>query len=180
MYYNHRLYFISTAMENWTASRDDCLERDADLIVINSREEQLCCHDNRYHYYLKQEFVSMLGGTYWIGLSKRDPEGTWKWVDGTNMTNMTSSFWLPGEPSDNYGAENCAVKLERGGPWRGPVGRGPSGRRSGGRLSEGRGQLVRELGMDWMDGSCAELFPWICEKAPGPGSSEQRGSVDFV
>ncbi|KAK0148381.1 C-type lectin domain family 4 member E [Merluccius polli] len=140
-YYKHSLYYISTTKKNWTASRDDCLERDAGLLVINSREEQvtecvcvggggvsqLCCHDNRYHYYLKQEFVGGLGGDYWIGLSDRDTEGTWKWVDGTNMT---SSFWRPGEPDDDGGAEDCVLTLEKG----------------------------------WYDAPCAALFHWICEK----------------
>ncbi|KAK0138262.1 C-type lectin domain family 4 member M [Merluccius polli] len=98
LYYHHSLYFISTTERNWTASRDDCLERDADLVVINSREEQ--------------EFVNRLGGDHWIGLSDRDPEGTWKWVDGTNMT---SSFWGRGQPDDNGGGEDCvATSLGKG------------------------------------------------------------------
>ncbi|KAK0146886.1 C-type lectin domain family 4 member M [Merluccius polli] len=104
LHFDHSLYYISTAEKNWTASRDDCLERDADLVVINSREEQLCCHDNRYNYYLKQEFVGRQAGNHWIGLSDGDTEGTWKWVDGTNMT---SSFWLSGEPNDGGGVEDC-------------------------------------------------------------------------
>ncbi|KAK0132904.1 C-type lectin domain family 10 member A [Merluccius polli] len=106
LHFGHSLYYFSTTKKNWAASRDDCLERDADLVVINSREEQLCCHDNRYHYYLKQEFVSRQGGDHWIGLSDGDPEGTWKWVDGTNMT---SSSWGPGEPSDDGGGEDCVA-----------------------------------------------------------------------
>ncbi|KAK0138871.1 Macrophage mannose receptor 1 [Merluccius polli] len=97
LYFNHRLYFISTTMRNWMASRDDCLQRDADLIVINSREEQ--------------EFVNVLRGDYWIGLSDRDPEGTWKWVDGTNMT---SSSWGPGQPDDYGGAADCVAAWGNG------------------------------------------------------------------
>ncbi|KAK0130963.1 C-type lectin domain family 4 member E [Merluccius polli] len=108
---------------NWTASRDDCLERDADLLVINSREEQ--------------EFVSRLGFLHWIGLSDRDTEGTWKWVDGTIMT---SSFWRRGEPNDNRGAEDCVVTQEIRGPGEGDLERG------------------------WNDVPCAVLFRWICEK----------------
>ncbi|KAK0150630.1 C-type lectin domain family 4 member M [Merluccius polli] len=100
LYYNHRLYFISTTEKNWTVSRDDCLERDADLVVINSREEQ--------------EFVSSLAGNqwFWIGLSDGDTEGTWKWVDGTIMT---SSFWRSGQP-DDYGGEDC-VATSLGDDW---------------------------------------------------------------
>ncbi|KAK0154623.1 CD209 antigen-like protein D [Merluccius polli] len=123
MYYNHSLYFISTAEKNWTASRDYCLERDADLIVINSREEQ--------------EFVGRLRGDYWIGLSDGDPEGTWKWVDGTIMT---SSSWGPRQPDDNHGGEDCVATLE------------------------GRGPVTGDLGGSWHDVPCAELLLWICEK----------------
>ncbi|KAK0133964.1 CD209 antigen [Merluccius polli] len=96
-YNNNSLYFISTTEKNWTASRDYCLERDADLIVINSREEQ--------------EFVSRQAGDqwFWIGLSDGDTEGTWKWVDGTIMT---SSFWGRGEPNDYGGAEDCVSTRE--------------------------------------------------------------------
>ncbi|KAK0136280.1 CD209 antigen-like protein D [Merluccius polli] len=101
MYYNHSVYFISTAKKNWAASRDDCLERDADLVVINSREEQ--------------EFVSRQAGYhwFWIGLSDRDTEGVWKWVDGTIMT---SSFWRRGQPDDYGGGEDC-VATSLGDDW---------------------------------------------------------------
>uniref|UniRef100_A0AAQ4PB53 C-type lectin domain-containing protein n=1 Tax=Gasterosteus aculeatus aculeatus TaxID=481459 RepID=A0AAQ4PB53_GASAC len=65
-------YFISTEGKTWMSSRTDCISKRADLVIIDSREEQ--------------EFVNSLMATKhcaWIGMTDRDEEGTWKWVDGT-------------------------------------------------------------------------------------------------
>ena len=42
LYFNNTFYFMSSTMKSWKDSRDDCLQRNADLVVINSREEQVC------------------------------------------------------------------------------------------------------------------------------------------
>nr|XP_055073122.1 C-type mannose receptor 2-like [Misgurnus anguillicaudatus] len=72
------LYFISFEMNSWDESRRDCRERGADLIIINSNEEQ--------------DFVSKFSGTFWIGLSDSDVEDRWKWVDNSTL-NSSFSFW---------------------------------------------------------------------------------------
>ncbi|XP_058644801.1 natural killer cells antigen CD94-like [Onychostoma macrolepis] len=39
--YKRSSYYISSEWKNWTDSRRDCLERGADLIIINNKEEQV-------------------------------------------------------------------------------------------------------------------------------------------
>uniref|UniRef100_A0A8C5BMN9 Uncharacterized LOC115537252 n=1 Tax=Gadus morhua TaxID=8049 RepID=A0A8C5BMN9_GADMO len=100
MFHDESVYLISTTKKNWTASREDCLQRNADLVVIDSREEQEQVF----------RFVSRLMGTSWLGLSDRDTEGTFKWVDGTPMT----SSWRHGKPRVDGGAKYCVVAGEDG------------------------------------------------------------------
>ncbi|KAJ7990080.1 hypothetical protein DPEC_G00296580 [Dallia pectoralis] len=82
-------YFTSPDYKNWTASRQDCLDRGADLVIINSREEQA--------------FIKALNHIAWIGLTENEVEGTWRWVDGTLLT---TSYWKEHEPNGGTN-ENC-------------------------------------------------------------------------
>ncbi|XP_071264040.1 C-type lectin domain family 4 member E-like isoform X1 [Salvelinus alpinus] len=86
-------YFLSTETKTWKESREDCLERGADLVIINSDKEQ--------------EFLFNLKKRVWIGLTDSVKEGTWKWVDGTPLT---TGYWYDKQP-DNAGPtgnEDCA------------------------------------------------------------------------
>ncbi|XP_071222416.1 C-type lectin domain family 4 member M-like isoform X2 [Salvelinus alpinus] len=89
--FNSSLYYISNEYKTWEDSRQDCLKRGADLAVINSEEEQV--------------FISQLNTKPWIGLTDKDSEGTWKWVDGTPLT---TAFWFTEEPNDGaVNGEDC-------------------------------------------------------------------------
>ncbi|XP_074486695.1 CD209 antigen-like protein C isoform X2 [Sebastes fasciatus] len=90
MYFNHSFYYISSIAKSWQESREDCQQRGADLMIINSEEEQ--------------EFGRQFKRNTWIGLTDREREGIWKWVDGTALG---TSYWLPGEPNHANSAEDC-------------------------------------------------------------------------
>lgn len=36
------MYYIGKGLKDWEQSREDCRERGSDLVIINSREEQVC------------------------------------------------------------------------------------------------------------------------------------------
>ncbi|XP_031141201.1 C-type lectin domain family 4 member F-like [Sander lucioperca] len=88
-YFNGSFYYISSIEKTWQESRDDCLQKGADLVIINSKEEQ--------------DFTRKFEKIMWIGLTDSETEGTWKWVDGTPLT---KSYWDSEEPNGGE-RENC-------------------------------------------------------------------------
>ncbi|KAK2840208.1 hypothetical protein Q5P01_013948 [Channa striata] len=90
-------YFISSVSGSWERGRDDCRAKGADLVVIDSDEEQT--------------FVSGLTQqSAWIGLNDREREGTWKWIDGSPLI---KTHWAKNQPDNGggdpqWGEEDCA------------------------------------------------------------------------
>ncbi|KAL3066810.1 hypothetical protein OYC64_016708 [Pagothenia borchgrevinki] len=93
-YFSGSLYTISPIQKNWQASRDDCLQKGADLVIVNSREEQ--------------EYITRFLKQVWIGLTDRETEGRWKWVDGTPLT---TSYWHTGEPNGSSKLDEDCAKI---------------------------------------------------------------------
>ncbi|KAL7385242.1 hypothetical protein ABVT39_018094 [Epinephelus coioides] len=81
-------YLLSSGSGSWDEARKDCRGRGADLV----------------------EFLNNFTQTYaWIGLTDRDEEGTWKWIDGTPLT---LSNWEVNQPDNGggdpqWGEEDC-------------------------------------------------------------------------
>ncbi|KAI4885152.1 hypothetical protein NFI96_028978, partial [Prochilodus magdalenae] len=94
MFFENSIYFISTEKKNWSESRQSCTQRGADLVIINSTEEQ--------------NFTECLrrGEKAWIGLTDSVKEEDWRWVDDSALT---TGFWRSGEPNSRVGDEDCVV-----------------------------------------------------------------------
>ncbi|XP_017522527.1 asialoglycoprotein receptor 1-like isoform X3 [Manis javanica] len=118
--YQGTCYWFSDSEKNWFDAEKYCQLENAYLVVVNSRAEQNFIRDH-----LDSSFA-------WMGLS--DPEGFWKWADGTDYESSYKN-WEPSQP-DNWeghgmgGGEDCAHFL-------------PSGK--------------------WNDNVCQKPFRWICE-----------------
>ncbi|XP_056227527.1 C-type lectin domain family 4 member F-like [Seriola aureovittata] len=89
LYFSGSFYYISSNEKTWQESRKDCIQKGADLTIINNREEQ--------------NFIRQFKKYLWIGLTDIETEGKWKWVDGTPLTR---SFWDSKEPNGKT-LENC-------------------------------------------------------------------------
>ncbi|XP_051515839.1 CD209 antigen-like protein E [Myxocyprinus asiaticus] len=96
--YQSNFYYISSEKKSWSESRRYCIQKGADLLIINHKNEQ--------------DFLYKFSGEdkVWIGLTYTEKEGTWKWVNGSTLT---SGFWKSGQP-DGQRQENCALTVSSG------------------------------------------------------------------
>ncbi|ELK03783.1 C-type lectin domain family 10 member A [Pteropus alecto] len=118
--YEGSCYWFSRTGKSWPEAEKYCQLENGHLVVINSREEQNFLQEHIGYAYT------------WIGLT--DPEGVWKWVDGTDYETSFKN-WKPGQPDDWHGhglggGEDCAHFL-------------PDGK--------------------WNDDVCQRPYNWICE-----------------
>ncbi|XP_069038827.1 CD209 antigen-like protein C isoform X3 [Lepisosteus oculatus] len=88
--FNFKCYYFSKASQTWADSRADCQNRGADLVIIESAEEQNFTN------------VKTMGEISWIGLTDTAEKGTFLWVDGSRE-------------SGGYWRNNKMEKLNRNG-----------------------------------------------------------------
>uniref|UniRef100_A0A3P9JP37 C-type lectin domain-containing protein n=1 Tax=Oryzias latipes TaxID=8090 RepID=A0A3P9JP37_ORYLA len=93
----------SSKWKTWKKSQEFCKEKKADLVVIETLEEQEFINNNT------SEYDSPKHG-YWIGLSKTDTSGTWMWINGGNLTVM---FWATEQPGYT---QACALSKPQADP----------------------------------------------------------------
>ncbi|XP_056366532.1 hepatic lectin-like isoform X2 [Oenanthe melanoleuca] len=93
-YFSGHCYYFSLARTSWERALEQCRERGAGLAVVGSFAEQFLMSRTRNE-------------RFWIGLSDRNSEGNWEWVDGTDYTSAFT-FWKEGEPNDSGRNEDCA------------------------------------------------------------------------
>ncbi|XP_020324194.1 C-type lectin domain family 4 member M-like [Oncorhynchus kisutch] len=86
-------YYVSSKMNTPGAGQKECRTMGGELVVINSREEQI--------------FINGFKKNVWIGIYKKD--GIWKWVDSTPFT---TTYWMEGEPN-NFNDEVVCVEISQ-------------------------------------------------------------------
>ncbi|KAM3924440.1 hepatic lectin-like isoform 2-T2 [Leptodactylus fuscus] len=101
--FDRKCYFFTNTNSNWHRARTTCVQKNADLAVINNENEQ--------------RFIGGITGNnaYWIGLTDIEAEGNWTWVDGTDYK-TSFKFWKPNEPNSYGGKEDC-VQLVKEAKW---------------------------------------------------------------
>ncbi|KAJ8414406.1 hypothetical protein AAFF_G00052760 [Aldrovandia affinis] len=136
IFFQSKCYLFFGDTKTWSASRSQCQSEEADLLIVNSEEEQ------RFAFRTIQP-TSQGEAQFWIGLTDAQTEGEWRWVDSSLVTEDLQ-FWHyrtneTSEPDDwkdiNPLGEDCG-HLSTSGP----------------ALSS------------WMDGPCETVYGWICEK----------------
>ncbi|XP_061670140.1 CD209 antigen-like protein C isoform X2 [Syngnathoides biaculeatus] len=89
--------------KNWRDAQKHCVSMNSLLVKIETDEEQAFLTD------LVDEYELLPSA--WIGLNDIVTEGQFKWVDGTDLSNLT--FWEPNEPNNNhavYGQDCVTIK----------------------------------------------------------------------
>ncbi|XP_063962361.1 uncharacterized protein LOC129271138 isoform X2 [Lytechinus pictus] len=89
-------YFVSPSWlsRDFSNARTYCQYHGADLALIKSHDVNVFLHER----------ISGVNTLVYFGLTDRDVEGTYKWIDGTPLQ---YSSWLSPEPNGNTN-ENCA------------------------------------------------------------------------
>ncbi|KAG5842473.1 C-type lectin domain family 2 member B-like isoform X1 [Anguilla rostrata] len=90
--FTSRCYHFSSEKDDWFNSRKLCKRQGADLVVIDTMEEQVFVHSHYTH------------SKYWIGLRNSSEERTWLWVDGSQLD---VGYWDDGEPNNLGLNEDC-------------------------------------------------------------------------
>jgi Ca2+-binding RTX toxin-like protein len=98
LYQGHQ-YFLSQAA-TWEEAQAEAQRLGGNLVTINNAAEQ-------------QWLIDTFGSIerFWAGLTDKQTEGTWQWVNGEPVTYTN---WLPGEPNDWNGDEDY-VAMNSGG-----------------------------------------------------------------
>ncbi|KAK6304426.1 C-type lectin domain family 4 member K isoform X2 [Coregonus clupeaformis] len=126
----------SIPLKTWDRSRDNCIKQGADLAKIDSEEKQEFI--NKAIQALRYSSGSWHLTGFWIGLKEEeDTEGTWTWLDGTELT---QGYWADGEPNDAMNNEDCAAIYSKKHPtW------------------------TSDRMKTWNDAPCRNALKWICE-----------------
>lgn len=79
----------------WTRARSECAARGGRLAVLETADENL---------EVGQLARRFLNDPFYIGISDRDEEGVWRWIDGSELA---YDPWAGGEPNNAGNGEDC-------------------------------------------------------------------------
>ncbi|XP_078063769.1 CD209 antigen-like protein A, partial [Mustelus asterias] len=94
-FHNQSCYRSSTEKKDWDTANRKCESQNSQLLIINSQQEQ---------NFVNRSILDT-NRQYLMGLTDRESEGNWIWVDGTPVS---LSRWSSNEPN-NVGNEDCSV-----------------------------------------------------------------------
>uniref|UniRef100_A0A3Q2QYJ4 C-type lectin domain-containing protein n=1 Tax=Fundulus heteroclitus TaxID=8078 RepID=A0A3Q2QYJ4_FUNHE len=94
LYFHDSLYYISSSKKTWHESKEFCLQKDANLVIINNIAEQ--------------DFTRQFDRLTWIGLHDLTKTGQWTWVDGAPLN---KSYWGEGEPNGYESNNESCVEI---------------------------------------------------------------------
>ncbi|XP_030197573.1 galactose-specific lectin nattectin-like [Gadus morhua] len=86
-----KCYQVTREWGSWNKSRELCVSKGADLVVVDSKEEM--------------DFINRYGGDFWLGATDEASDGLWRWSDGTVLSAYNPS-WRRGKP-DGDKDKNC-------------------------------------------------------------------------
>lgn len=99
-------YTVCPTEIRWLEARRDCGAQGGRLVVLETPEENLAVGGIARRWF---------DSAFWIGMSDREEEGDWRWVDGSTLT---YDPWGAGEPNNAGNNEDCAHSNWRGdGVW---------------------------------------------------------------
>ncbi|XP_005917057.3 C-type lectin domain family 4 member M [Haplochromis burtoni] len=110
--FNSSCYFFSytessTVKKNWHESREDCVSRGSDLVVIDNQEEQKFISSNIQNMKTSDQWWQ---SGFWIGITDIETENRWVWIN--NVTEVEQRYWMDGEPNDQgTHGEDCGVAV---------------------------------------------------------------------
>ncbi|XP_062335251.1 collectin-12-like [Osmerus eperlanus] len=102
--FRDKCYYFSKELHSFDESKRSCQAQSASMLIINDMEEQK---------WLKKQTSGK--GYFWIGLTDKEEENVWQWLDGTEPA---FTKWKPGQP-DNWShgherGEDCAGLIHEG------------------------------------------------------------------
>ncbi|XP_066472848.1 CD209 antigen-like protein C [Tiliqua scincoides] len=92
-------YYFQEQEKQWSFAKQSCKDQGGYLVIINDNDEQT---------FLNSKKKSI---TYWIGLSDRQTENKFFWVDGSSPT---YTHWNPREPNNADRGEDCVEMVTTG------------------------------------------------------------------